>query len=96
MLEPQFSAALCYFFLSDTNFRHTTRNKKKHKKGEKENTKKQQHKTVNRIRPDGVLHRFRPGSAVCVHARVSDWKEKERKECLKHSAKICIIYEDMV
>lgn len=38
MLEPQFSAALymqffCLFFLSDTNFRHTTRNKiKKEKK----------------------------------------------------------------
>jgi len=42
MLEPQFSAALymqffCLFFLSDTDFRHTTRNKKNIKKGEKEN-----------------------------------------------------------
>ena len=35
MLEPQFSAALCYFFLSDTNFRHTTRNKKNIKKEKK-------------------------------------------------------------
>lgn len=45
MLEPQFSAALymqffCLFFLSDTDFQHTTRNKKKYKKGEKENAKK--------------------------------------------------------
>ena len=35
MLEPQVSAALCYFFLSDTNFRHTTRNKKNIKKEKK-------------------------------------------------------------
>lgn len=40
MLEPQFSAALymqffCLFFLSDTNFRHTTRNKKNIKKEKK-------------------------------------------------------------
>ena len=35
MLEPQFSAALCYFFLSDTNFRHTTKNKKNIKKEKK-------------------------------------------------------------
>lgn len=40
MLAPQFSAALCVhffclFFLSDTNFRHTTRNKKNIKKEKK-------------------------------------------------------------
>lgn len=69
---------------------------KKHKKGEKENAKKQQQKTVNRIRPDRVLHRFRPGFAVCVHAWICSWKEKERKGFLKHSAKICHTYEYVI